>query len=726
MTVQAGQEFVNLVNTNPAPPFSSWSTAATNIQDAVNMASPGDEIIVSNGVYSVGATVVDGMSNRVAIIKPLFVYSLNGPNETIIQGYQVPGTTNGGSAVRCAYMTNGATLSGFTIRSGGTQTNWSGGGVWCSAKSSMVTNCVLTGNCADNGGGGAYSGTLINCRLLNNSAGVGGAVFDSVVTNCLLAFNFAVSGGGAYAGLLYNCMIVSNSASYNGAGVQLDDVGDSLNALYNCTIADNYVATNSASGGGGGVSIWAENPASLQNCAIYSNSAIYGGGVAISPFSANTILVNCTITGNQAQSGGGIFSEVPSEDPWDISFPEMGNCIVYHNSSTNGDIYGVVLKDFSCSPLAANDVLESGNITNDPQLTDSYHISAASPCRWAGNFNYVSGVDIEGQPWRNPPSIGCDEFYYADGGIGPISSSFTASRNYCAIGDPVNFTAITGGEVNDWVWDYGDGTIVSNMVSETHFWASLGDYTVKLRAYNTSNPGGIVATQIIHVCPQLITNGGFQTGDFTGWTLTGDTNGCSVNNITGSGLPDYLGNFAAALGTTDTNGYLSQTIPTIPSQAYMLSLSLFCDGSTPNEFSVSWEGSTLFDQVNVPSTDPSEYGYVWTNLQFVAASSTANSLLQLRYRFDNDVFGLGNVSLVALPLSIAGVSLSGGDFLFSGINGVMGSTYHLLMGTNLTEPISHWIPVAANVPLTNGNFTITVTNAVASPSPQQFYILKSP
>ena len=226
-----GRFYVNVSNPNPVPPYTNWATAATSIQDAIDTAFAGDEIVVTNGVYMTGGRVVYGaVTTRVAVIKPLTVRSVNGPGMTIIQG-------NGG---RCAYLTTNAALMGFTLTNGITGTYENGGGVVCDSASALVSNCILAGNWADNEGGGAFQGTLNQCTLVGNSAaygggGASGGFSGCTLNNCTLVGNRAAYGGGAFFSALNNCTLTGNSALTDGGAAE----GGRLN---NCILTGNSAA----------------------------------------------------------------------------------------------------------------------------------------------------------------------------------------------------------------------------------------------------------------------------------------------------------------------------------------------------------------------------------------------------------------------------------------------------------------------------------------------------
>jgi hypothetical protein len=166
--------YVDLNSTNPKPPFLHWSTAATNIQDAIDVAGAGDQVLVNDGIYSTGGMLVNNPSqtNRVVVNKPLTVRSVHGPAATVIEGDGYQG------GVRCVYLAAGATLIGFTLTNGSAFYDEDGGGVWCESNSATVSNCVISGNWASSGAG-AYGGTLNNCTLTGNNFG-GGAEYCSL------------------------------------------------------------------------------------------------------------------------------------------------------------------------------------------------------------------------------------------------------------------------------------------------------------------------------------------------------------------------------------------------------------------------------------------------------------------------------------------------------------------------------------------------------------------
>jgi hypothetical protein len=148
--LSAATLYVSLESTNATPPYTNWATAAAGIGQAVSAARVGDEAVVGDGVYL----------EQLAVYTPLAVRSLNGPQFTVIDG----GGTN-----QCAYLADGASLSGFTLTNGMAP---SGGGVF----GGTLYNCILYFNLI----GGNYGGGTLNycCPTPMPGDGVGNITGD--------------------------------------------------------------------------------------------------------------------------------------------------------------------------------------------------------------------------------------------------------------------------------------------------------------------------------------------------------------------------------------------------------------------------------------------------------------------------------------------------------------------------------------------------------------------
>jgi hypothetical protein len=340
-------------NLNAAFPYTSWSTAAINIQDAVNAATAGDTVFVDNGVYDSGSTVTPGYAaeNRVVITKNITVHGMS-KTGVIISGEDLF------SRVRCVYMTAGS-LENITLKNGGTQNSGdnrydqSGGGAYL-VYEAQLTDCVITNCSAAKDGGGVYGGEIVDCSILGNTASShGGGSFSGTLTNCIFSGNSATYGGGSAQGTLTDCSFSENLANYGG--------GSALGTLTDCTFSENLAT----SWGGGSYY------GSLTYCVFSGNSASYGGG------SSYGELTDCTFSGNSATNGGGgnykgtltecTLSENSASTGGGSDNGILTNCTLSNNSATDGGgNYGGTL---TACLLTANSASHNGGGTSSGTLT---------------------------------------------------------------------------------------------------------------------------------------------------------------------------------------------------------------------------------------------------------------------------------------------------------------------------------------------------------------------
>ena len=161
-------------------PYSTWETASTNLAAAINAATNGEIIWVTNGVYRSGSATAGGLFARARLTRPITLRSVNGFRNTVIEGARHSDETSlGTSAVRCVYMTNGV-LDGFTLRRGstaaeGTESAISGGGLY--AGGGTQRNLRVVGNVGKTASGAWFGrSTVSNSTFDLNASESGPAV----------------------------------------------------------------------------------------------------------------------------------------------------------------------------------------------------------------------------------------------------------------------------------------------------------------------------------------------------------------------------------------------------------------------------------------------------------------------------------------------------------------------------------------------------------------------
>ena len=268
----------------------------------------------------------------------------------------------------------------------------------------------------------------------------------------------------------------------------------------------------------------------------------------------------------------------------------------------------------------------------------------------------------------------------------------------------------------------GASTNTAVSLSSTATSLAAGTYTANVWFTNQTKGGAQTRQFQLQVNPvnqSLIQNGGFETGDFTSWTLNGL--GGTFNYVTtsgsGTGISQHSGTYFAALGQTGSLASVSQTIPTTANRSYLLSL-WFNPGAAAdplNEFSVSWNGNTLFDQVNPPASTG------WTNLQYIVTATSSSTVLQFGGRDEPAWLGLDDVSLTPIPAAVfqpTTVAKTNNNMKFAW-SALTGLVYQVQFKTNLLQ--TNWA-VLKNVAATNTPVTFVDTNPISS-FRQKFYRL---
>ncbi|MHC4990026.1 MAG: hypothetical protein ACYTGC_03505 [Planctomycetota bacterium] len=366
------------------------------IQGAIELAEPGDEIVVAPGTY---LETIDLLGRTVTL------RSLGGVDVTTIDGAAA------GTVIRCeSGETRRTVVEGFTITGGLTRIG--GGGMRCVGSSPTVRDCRFVGNQADIGGGLYILGgapTVTGCVFVGNVAVTwAGGVYTgdtaAALGDCLLQGNDGGRrGGGLLAfgagGLVEDCVFVDNRAGEGGGvGSLLADI-----AFARCT----FVGNEARDGHGGAVdSHVSESGSSFTDCVFERNLAHGRGGAVrnvpvIADAGALTTYLRCRFLGNTAVGHGGAINHDPGLGLFVI------NC-VFSGNATVGDAprNGGAVATWGDGLFAT--VVNSTFVDNSATGEAGGFFASSIATRLVRNCIFWSNTDAVGEDVRSQLSGGID------------------------------------------------------------------------------------------------------------------------------------------------------------------------------------------------------------------------------------------------------------------------------------------------------------------------------
>jgi PKD repeat protein len=421
-----------------------WPNACTQLQAALDLSIPGDEIWVAEGIYTptagVTRTATFDFPGGVALYGGFGGYGISETLRTerdwVAHVTVLSGDLDGNDITDPhGVVTDTANIIGSNAYHVTT-----GGGV--------LDGFTITGGCADSADYPHYWG-----GGMHNSGG-------GTVRNVTFRGNLAYVGGGLlhwYSGLeLTNVAFVGNDAMDDGGGISVFCYCPPIGPWIGCPVLSNIVFDgNSALDRGGGMYTYSRSPVALSNA---------------------------TFSGNAAASGGGMYNEGGCE--WGLS-----------NSIFWGNIGGQIVNGSDEATVSYSLVQGGypgiGNIDADPQFLDAasgdYHLLDCSPAIGSGTPDGAPLTDTEGNPRPDPPGSNPDMGAYesALGSPRPVAA-FAASPLSGPVPLEVQFTDQSCGDIDTWSWDFGDGG-VSGDQHPAHTFMVAGVYTVTL---TVTGPGG--------------------------------------------------------------------------------------------------------------------------------------------------------------------------------------------------------------------------------------------
>jgi len=298
-----------------------------------------------------------------------------------------------------------------------------GGAVYNNATFS-ISNCVLEGNSADDGGGAIKAGA---------------EAAATTVTNCTGAHNPADDEGGfAYMEsgslTLTGDMIEHNSADSDGGAVYVDESGHTVAPI---TVTNTTIKHNTADSDGGGIYMDIGGNLSVTNSRIESNNTDDDEGGGIYDYEGGTITIeNSSVSNNNSgdDSGAGLYAERDGQ-------ATVTNSTFANNDSGDDDGGAIYTDDTSLNVTGSMFVNNSGccggalyidapsSTSVDKITTTSFIENHAASDEGGAIYDDFGDLEIEKSTFANNSSSYYGGAIYYDSGDGLQLTNTTFDGN---------------------------------------------------------------------------------------------------------------------------------------------------------------------------------------------------------------------------------------------------------------------------------------------------------